>query len=82
MTPPHLNPPLTALVRSPPQVRYLSLRPLLQPLQERRHVVVVVNGELHLLPHNADGNILKGSEAGGQPPAHVTPPLRPPLRPA
>lgn len=39
--------------------RHLSLRPLLQPLQEGGHVVVVIDGELHVLTHDADGNVLK-----------------------
>lgn len=43
---------------------YLSLWPLLQPLQEGSHVVVVVNGELHVLAHDGDGNILKGDRKG------------------
>lgn len=60
----HFKLPLTVLVLSltHSQVSYLSLRPLLQPLQERRNVVIVINGELHVLSHNADGNILKRSE--------------------
>lgn len=41
-------------------MKYLSLGPLLQSLQERSDIIVVINGELHILTHNADGNILKG----------------------
>lgn len=36
-----------------------SLRSLLQTLQERRHIVVVVDGELHVLSHNPNGHILE-----------------------
>lgn len=42
--------------------RYLSLWPLLQSLQERGDIIVVINGELHFLTHNANGNILKEGE--------------------
>lgn len=41
---------------------YLSLRPLLQPLQEGSYVVVVVDGELHVLAHNGNGDILRETE--------------------
>lgn len=41
---------------------YLSLWPLLQSLQERGDIIVVINGELHFLTHNANGNILKEGE--------------------
>lgn len=39
---------------------YLSLWPLLQSLQERGNIAVIINDELHVLTHNANGNILKG----------------------
>ena len=38
---------------------YLSLWPLLQSLQERSDIIIVINDELHVLPHNTNGNILK-----------------------
>lgn len=71
--PPHFKLPLTVVFPlTHSQVWYLSLRPLLQPLQERRNVVVVVNGEFHVLSHNADGNILKGSEPPRYPSTSVS----------
>lgn len=39
---------------------YLSLWPLLQSLQERGNIVIIINDELHVLTHDANGNILKG----------------------
>lgn len=43
-------------------VTHPSLWPLLQTLQEPRHVVIVVDGELHVLPHNPDGHVLEGKQ--------------------
>lgn len=47
-------------------LRYLSLRPLLQALQEGSHIVVVVDGELHVLAHDRNGNILRERDRNGK----------------
>lgn len=40
-----------------------SLRTLLQTLQERRHIIVVVDLELHVLPHNPHRHVLEESSS-------------------
>lgn len=49
----------TGLDKSLHPLQYLSLWPLLQSLQEWGNIIIIINGELHVLPHNANGNVLK-----------------------
>lgn len=42
--------------------RYLSLWPLLQSLQEGGDIIIIINGELHVLTHDSDGNVLRDTE--------------------
>lgn len=41
---------------------YLSLWPLLQSLQEGGDIIIIIDGELHVLTHNSDGNVLRETE--------------------
>lgn len=40
-------------------LNHLSLWPLLQSLEERLDIVIIVDGKLHLLTHDANGDILE-----------------------